>query len=484
MKQNRLYCNTMNSLNDALAVALERALVGDRTTPLTKEELIGKSRGEVEAAVKAALADPSLLDALTSPELPTQLMLDMAAAGKRDLLLGALQHGAQIDATTPRGETALHLAAKAHSVPCVRLLLVAGADMTIEAPDTGTALHVAAAAGDEPVALQLIDAGDDPLRRDPNGQTAIELMNADHLEAYRMFAHYAETHDARKKAGARLAQYVAGQMPSSSARAKTRASNFPQLPPRLPPSPPPPHLALAPGNLTDSLRASLAADGGEGSSLSLANPQEALRRQIEQLRLGREQEDSDASACYSRRPWTETSHRYAPPALRRLVRMLLLVSARKQEGDRGWLPTELWLKIFRCMDRDWIRDDVPDEPDEPETASAASAASAALSVAPVSAASAPTASVDPPSGGGTAKEGGMEGEGCRLAATELAARRSIAEVRRRLADLDKILEMMAQVTSGDPLGQLSVSGPVRQFEQQRRELRSELDQLTQGDSSV
>jgi hypothetical protein len=35
--------------------------------------------------------------------------------------------------------------------------------------------------------------------------------------------------------------------------------------------------------------------------------------------------------------------------------MLLLSSRRKSVGDCGYLPQELWLGVFRCMHRDWVR---------------------------------------------------------------------------------------------------------------------------------
>lgn len=212
----------MDGINSAFAVALERALIGDRQTPLTKDELISKSHGEIEKAIRAAMRDPALLQSLASPEMPTQLMLDMAREGKSDLLLGALQHRADVNARTSKGESALILAARARSAPCVKLLLSARADVTASAPGVGTALHVAAGQGDEAVALHLIDAGCDPFLRnhdglDPNhrGLDALELMRAEHLTPYRVFAHYAAQLDERAKAARRLACYVAGNLPSA-----------------------------------------------------------------------------------------------------------------------------------------------------------------------------------------------------------------------------------------------------------------------------
>ena len=53
-------------------------------------------------------------------------------------------------------------------------------------------------------------------------------------------------------------------------------------------------------------------------------------------------------------PLSLSPHRYAPPVLRQVVRMLLLSSRRKSVGDCGYLPQELWLGVFRCMHRDWV----------------------------------------------------------------------------------------------------------------------------------
>jgi hypothetical protein len=205
----------MDSLSNALHGALERALTGDGPQ-LALDDLLGKSRADIEDAVRTALQDPGLLDVLTTPGLMSQLLFDMAAKGDYDSCLGAIQRGADVHRLNGAGESALHVATRSHSVPCANLLLRAGAQVNIFAPGLGTAMHVAAAAGDEAMTLLLLDAGSDPHERDPSGSTAVELMRADHLEQYRVFAHYAEQHDERKQAAARLAAYIAGTLPSVS----------------------------------------------------------------------------------------------------------------------------------------------------------------------------------------------------------------------------------------------------------------------------
>ncbi|KOO32611.1 fibrinogen-binding, partial [Chrysochromulina tobinii] len=77
------------------------------------------------------------------------------------------------------------------------------------------------------------------------------------------------------------------------------------------------------------------------------------------MTLEREAYDANHFYLYLERPWSESAHRYAPPVLRQVVRMLLLSSRRKSVGDCGYLPQELWLGVFRCMHRDWVREPRP-----------------------------------------------------------------------------------------------------------------------------
>jgi len=204
----------MDVVSTNLNKALERALTRDG--PINSPaDLLAKSKSDIEAAVREALADPQLIQALIDPELKTLLMLDMAADGKAEQVLDAINRGANLNARNPSGETALLLATKNGARSCVRILLDAGADFSL-ASEKGTALHVAATNGDEETALLLIDAGADPRAADPSGETVLGLMDADWMEQYSVFAHYAEQHKARKEAAARLRAYIEGRMGRTS----------------------------------------------------------------------------------------------------------------------------------------------------------------------------------------------------------------------------------------------------------------------------
>lgn len=166
------------SFNNALALALAEG----SEEPLRPQDLAEKSRDEIQAAVWAAISSPDVAQALSRPSLMHMLLLDMAKAGKRDQVIGALQRGASISSTTEAGETALILAAEAHSQPTVRVLLLARAEVDAYAPGKGTALHIAAACEDEATVLELLDFGASPTLTNHDGLNAIELMRADYME--------------------------------------------------------------------------------------------------------------------------------------------------------------------------------------------------------------------------------------------------------------------------------------------------------------
>ena len=87
----------MDQLSAALGSALEEALTGDAAAPLTRDDMARKTREEIEAAVHKALISSQVLDAIRNPELVHSLLLEMAAAGKREQLISALQRGASPD---------------------------------------------------------------------------------------------------------------------------------------------------------------------------------------------------------------------------------------------------------------------------------------------------------------------------------------------------------------------------------------------------
>ncbi|KAI8473098.1 MAG: major facilitator superfamily domain-containing protein [Monoraphidium minutum] len=75
------------------------------------------------------------------------------------------------------GRSALHFAAAVNSVPCVQLLLAAGADPDLQDREGYTALHMAAGYSQTPSMMALLEAGADPLLRDGKGQDVPLLID-------------------------------------------------------------------------------------------------------------------------------------------------------------------------------------------------------------------------------------------------------------------------------------------------------------------
>ena len=156
----------------------------------------------------ACRGDPLFLEALTSSDVHSQLLLDMAAKGDAQLVRQALRSRADPNKRNANEDTALIVATTARasgSLECVRLLLAAGADFTVET-SAGTALHMAAEAGEEAKCLELVDSGADPYQLNRQGADAISLLRADHWEQFRALAHYREAHDCRKEQVRRSSQ--------------------------------------------------------------------------------------------------------------------------------------------------------------------------------------------------------------------------------------------------------------------------------------
>lgn len=88
------------------------------------------------------------------------------------------------------------------------------------------------------------------------------------------------------------------------------------------------------------------------------SPEERLSRLAMALRLASyvsgELPSLSAPRYYAQRPWSEQSHAFMPPVFRHIVWLLLLQARRLQEGDAGYLPTELWVLILRHCHRDWF----------------------------------------------------------------------------------------------------------------------------------
>ena len=432
----------MNILSEAFNGALANALQGEQVEPLRPEDLVAKSRSDIELAVKEALSSSAVYAALSQPHLMHMLLLDMAKGGKSEQVLGALRSGASVHTTNEEGETALLLAAKARSASTVRVLLRAGADVHTYVSGKGTALHVAAGLEDETTCLELLDYGADPHQPNHDGLSAIALMRADHMEPYaRSFAHYHEAWTRRKQAASRLASYCDGTLPSL------------YWPP-----------------------------------------------------------------CYLERGWSESSHRYFPPEFRQVVKMLLLASHRRTEGEAAYLPSELWLHVFRQTHRDWIPSEAsaPATPDsalarQPLRERASGLASASASGAGASdVADAVTASLVVEDAGngkvtvstrvveaaahdeaveleddessdaeGTTGALSEEAEAARLAEQRAAAPGLLSTARRELNEVEQALQMLARVTVNDPHGEWSVRGPAQAFERRVSALREQIADLSE-----
>jgi len=83
-----------------------------------------------------------------------------------------LEAGAQVDARTPSGWTALIRVANSNNDEVVDLLIEAGADVNAQAEDGKTALMGAAYIGNAQIAERLLEAGADPDLENVNGRTA------------------------------------------------------------------------------------------------------------------------------------------------------------------------------------------------------------------------------------------------------------------------------------------------------------------------
>ena len=138
-----------NSVDEDGVTPLMIAVVGDpeRIRGLIRKGIGGDWRKGVRKAVKFIDGDP---------------------ATARELLNG----GAEVDRATPRGITALSLAALGGEVEMVRLLLEAGAEVDATAKRGETALMVAALAGHTEVVELLLAAGAEPTLQTGDGVTA------------------------------------------------------------------------------------------------------------------------------------------------------------------------------------------------------------------------------------------------------------------------------------------------------------------------
>lgn len=75
------------------------------------------------------------------------------------------------------GRSALHFAAAINNVPCVQLLLAAGADVDLQDREGYAPLHMAAGYSQTATMMALLEAGADPLLRDSKGQDVPLLID-------------------------------------------------------------------------------------------------------------------------------------------------------------------------------------------------------------------------------------------------------------------------------------------------------------------
>ena len=118
-----------------------------------------------------------------------------------------LAKGADVNARSVHGETALHRAVLACERKIVRLLLDHGAEGNAPNSKGETPLHYASAAGDVGIASMLLDAGADPNARDGMGRTPLTLASSTQGAAARKAM---LIRDDRKKVAVLLQQRAGG----------------------------------------------------------------------------------------------------------------------------------------------------------------------------------------------------------------------------------------------------------------------------------
>ena len=295
----------------ALARALTRQIAGETGEEVTREQLAAASRADIHTACELMVKDPAFIAAVASQEYRNSMVLQMSRKGDEDRLLAAIYLGGDVNCVGEEGSrdeglTPLMLASRHGYAKCVRMLLRCDARVGTASQQSGTtALHEAcqaytqkAEARHEEVAVVLIEAGADAYARDDRGWSP--------LDALRNRAPLAST------AGA------AGSWPGFS-----------------------------PGFLC------------EGASERKKAELRITQLVGGQLPTSHDTKGGDQPAFYDRLRWTETSHRLMPPQLREAVVSLLLHSGRCAPHETGWLPPDLWIQVFRNMDRAWVRSAAP-----------------------------------------------------------------------------------------------------------------------------
>ncbi len=135
----------------------------------------------MRAALLGAAALAASFAAAQASELVDAVRADDDAAA-----IALIESGADVNAMTPDGATALHWAAYQDDVEMARRLIRAGADASVANDYGSTPLSEAAVAADAEMIALLLDAGADPNETNADGQTALMLVaRTDRTEAAR-----------------------------------------------------------------------------------------------------------------------------------------------------------------------------------------------------------------------------------------------------------------------------------------------------------
>jgi uncharacterized protein len=105
-----------------------------------------------------------------------QSLIQAAKAGDRAAVLALLREGAEVDARSPDGTTALHWAAHHGDAELVARLIEAGADVTASNDYGVRPVAAAATVGNPGVLRALLAAGGDPDSANGDGQTALMVV--------------------------------------------------------------------------------------------------------------------------------------------------------------------------------------------------------------------------------------------------------------------------------------------------------------------
>jgi ankyrin repeat protein len=117
-------------------------------------------------------------------ESPTERLINGAGAGDVAAVRAALAAGASVDAATPNGRTALHIAANNGECATIEYLVDRGADVNVRRADGRTPLYHASEGGHLEAVRILVDAGALITVRDGFGGTPLQITQSPAVLAY------------------------------------------------------------------------------------------------------------------------------------------------------------------------------------------------------------------------------------------------------------------------------------------------------------